>query len=146
MRGGILEVFLLLPFVGHQSAETLDPFLLTQKVANLVSFKVHDQTNVSQAGTKNISVQTAEINLCQSSHLSSGPDCLAEHFSPFFLIRLFLLAAEFFLPVFFPVFLFFSLGFLALVLFFFFRFFNFLETFLLPSVDVLALPDTELAG
>jgi len=51
VRGGILEVFLLLPFVGHQSAEALDPFLLTQKVANLVSFKVHDQTNVSQAGT-----------------------------------------------------------------------------------------------
>ena len=59
MRGGVLEVFLLLPFVGHQSAETFDPFLLTQKVANLVSFKVHDQTNVSQTGTKNISDCTA---------------------------------------------------------------------------------------
>ena len=33
----------------------MDSFLLTVKVANLVSFKLHDQSNVSQAGTGNIS-------------------------------------------------------------------------------------------
>ena len=54
VRAGILEVFVLLPFVGHQTGETFDTFLLTLEVANLVSFKVHDQTNVGQAGTENI--------------------------------------------------------------------------------------------
>ena len=54
VRAGILEVFVLLPFVGHQTGETFDTFLLTLEVANLVSFKVHDQTNVDQAGTENI--------------------------------------------------------------------------------------------
>ena len=94
-------------------------------------------------------LQYRDYEVLKSSHLSSGPDCLAEHFSPFFLVRFFLLLdEEFFLPVFFPVFLFFSLGFLVLVLFFFlfFLFFKFPESFLLPSVDLLALPDTEWAG
>ena len=112
MGGGILEVFILISFVGHQSAETLDPFLLTEKVAHLVSFKVHDQTNVGQAGTENISDISPELYRSQSFHLSSGPDCLAEHFSPFFPIRLFLLLTEDLfplLPVFFSVFPFFSL-------------------------------------
>ena len=59
---GILEVFILLPLVLHQSLETFDPFLLTAKVANLVSFKVHDQTNVCQAGAKN----TPEISDCST--------------------------------------------------------------------------------
>ena len=141
MGAGILEVFILLPLVLHQSLETFDPFLLTAKVANLVSFKVHDQTNVSQAGARN----TSEISDCrtvQSSHLSSGPDCLteSEHFPPFSLLWLFLLLAA----GLFSLLLDFFTVFLVLELFFLFLFLKVAGGFLSASVDLLSLPDTEL--
>ena len=71
MGGGILEVLILLPFVLHQSQETFHPFLLPVKVANLVSFKVHDETNVGQTGTENIS--DCRTSLGSLRHLTCRP-------------------------------------------------------------------------